>query len=59
MTILQVVSGLRLGSLSRPWGVFSVCCDNMRGVEAGLDWALHHLAKRRREWKYHMSQGQC
>ena len=40
------------------WGVFDVCCDNMRGVEKGLDWVLHHLAKKRREWTYHSMQGQ-
>ena len=38
--------------------MFQVCCDNMKGVEKGLDWVLHHLAKRRREWQYHMKQGQ-
>ena len=57
-TLAEIVAGLRLSSLSRPWGVFQVCCDNMRGVERGLDWVLHHLAKRRREWQYHMKQGQ-
>ena len=41
-----------------PWGVFEVCCENMRGVEKGLDWVLHHLAKKRREWTYHTMQGQ-
>ena len=30
----------------------------MRGVERGLDWVLHHLAKKRREWQYHMKQSQ-
>jgi len=38
--------------------IFKVCCDNMKGIEKGLDWVLHHLAKRRREWQYHMKQGQ-
>jgi len=54
----QIVIGLRLNSLSRPWAVYQVCCDNMKGIEKGLDWVLHHLAKRRREWQYHMKQGQ-
>ena len=57
-SIDQIVTGLRLRSVSRAWGVFRVTCDNMRGVEAGLDWVLHHLSKRRREWQYHMRQGQ-
>ena len=57
-SIQDIVRGLRLRELSRAWGVFSVCCDNMRGVETGLDWVLHHLAKRRKEWQYHMRQGQ-
>ena len=30
-----------------PWGVFEVDVENMRGVERGLDWVLHHLAKKR------------
>ena len=38
--------------------MFDVCCENMRGVEKGLDWVLHHLAKKRREWTYHTMQGQ-
>jgi len=54
----KIVTGLRLNSLSRPWAVYQVCCDNMKGIEKGLDWVLHHLAKRRREWQYHMKQGQ-
>lgn len=57
-TLSEIVTGLRLRTLSRPWGVFHVCCDNMRGVEKGLDWVLHHLSKRRKEWQYHMKQGQ-
>jgi len=56
----RLVTGL--AGLVRPrprsWAAFEVCCDNMRGVERGLDWVLHHLAKRRREWKYHSKQGQ-
>ena len=55
-----------------PWGVFEVDVENMRGVERGLDWVLHHLAKKRlhitianpfkflsfrRDWSYHSSQG--
>lgn len=40
-----------------PWGVFETCVENMRGVERGLDWVLHHLAKKRRDWTYHTSQG--
>ena len=53
----RLLSDLCLLSFS-PWGVFDVCCDNMRGVEKGLDWVLHHLAKKRREWTYHSMQGQ-
>ena len=30
-----------------PWGVFEVEVENMRGVERGFDWVLHHLAKKR------------
>ena len=41
-----------------PWGVFEVCCENMRGAEKGLDWVLHHLAKKRRDLSYHSMQGQ-
>ena len=57
-TIQDLVTGLGLAGLDRPWAVFEVCCDNMRGVEKGLDWTLHHLAKKRREWQYHMKQSQ-
>ena len=58
-----------------PWGVFEVDVENMRGVERGLDWVLHHLAKKRfvipwlspkfdllfirRDWSYHTSQGKA
>ena len=55
--IIEILSDLLLLSFS-PWGVFDVCCDNMRGMEKGLDWVLHHLAKKRREWTYHSMQGQ-
>jgi len=58
MTLQDIVIGLQLQSLNSPWGVFDVCCENMRGVEKGLDWVLHHLAKKRREWTYHTMQGQ-
>jgi len=58
MTLQDVVQGLQLCSMKCPWGVFEVCCENMRGVEKGLDWVLHHLAKKRREWTYHSTQGQ-
>ena len=54
----DLVSGLGLVGLDRPWAVNEVCCDNMRGVERGLDWVLHHLAKKRRELQYHMKQSQ-
>jgi len=58
MTLQDIVVGLQLDNLKSPWGVFEVCCENMRGVEKGLDWVLHHLAKKRREWTYHTMQGQ-
>jgi len=58
ITLQDLVEGLQLSSINSPWGVFDVCCENMRGVEKGLDWVLHHLAKKRREWTYHTMQGQ-
>jgi len=58
LSLEALVLGLKLDTLSNPWGVFSVTCDNMRGAEKGLDWVLHHLAKKRREWSYHSMQGQ-
>jgi len=57
LTLPQIVDGLRLEERTSPWGVFEVDVENMRGVERGLDWVLHHLAKKRRDWSYHSSQG--
>merc|ERR1719193_1762975 len=57
LTLPQIVEGLRLEERTSPWGVFEVDVENMRGVERGLDWVLHHLAKKRRDWSYHSSQG--
>jgi len=54
----SLIEGLQLHTMKCPWGVFEVSCQNMRGVERGLDWVLHHLAKKRRELSYHSMQGQ-
>eukprot|EP00092_Neocalanus_flemingeri_P003698 GFUD01003974.1.p1 GENE.GFUD01003974.1~~GFUD01003974.1.p1 ORF type:complete len:410 (+),score=127.13 GFUD01003974.1:104-1231(+) len=70
ITLQEIVEGLQLMKMKSPWGVFEVCCVNIRGAEKGLDWVLHHLAKRRRvlsfqrmhakekrELNYHRMQG--
>jgi len=59
LSLRQIVEGLKLGERTSPWGVFEVDVENMRGVERGLDWVLHHLAKKRRDWSYHTSQGKA
>jgi len=56
LTLPQLIEGLKLEERTSPWGVFEVDVENMRGVERGLDWVLHHLAKKRRDWTYHSSQ---
>ena len=33
----------------RPWGVFDVCCEDMKGVQKGLDWVLDHVGRKNRE----------
>eukprot|EP00092_Neocalanus_flemingeri_P010169 GFUD01010959.1.p1 GENE.GFUD01010959.1~~GFUD01010959.1.p1 ORF type:complete len:400 (+),score=126.28 GFUD01010959.1:108-1202(+) len=58
ISLEEIIVGLELLEMKSPWGVFEVCCENMRGVEKGLDWVLHHLAKKRRELSYHSMQGQ-
>eukprot|EP00092_Neocalanus_flemingeri_P015143 GFUD01016360.1.p1 GENE.GFUD01016360.1~~GFUD01016360.1.p1 ORF type:complete len:399 (+),score=135.04 GFUD01016360.1:105-1199(+) len=58
ISLQEIVEGLQLLKMKSPWGVFEVCCENMRGAEKGLDWVLHHLAKKRRELSYHSMQGQ-
>jgi len=58
MALEHIVEGLHLDRMQSPWGVFEVSCENMRGAEKGLDWILHHLAKKRREWTYHTTQAQ-
>jgi len=54
----DLIVGLRLADLSCPWGIWSVEVENMRGCEKSLDWILHHINKKRREWDYHTQQGQ-
>jgi len=58
ISIQEIIEGLNLQEMKSPWGVFEVCCENMRGAEKGLDWVLHHLAKKRRDLSYHSMQGQ-
>jgi len=58
ISMQEIIEGLSLQEMKSPWGVFEVCCENMRGAEKGLDWVLHHLAKKRRDLSYHSMQGQ-
>jgi len=58
MDIKDVIVGLRLEELRCPWGVWNVEVENMRGCEKSLDWALHHISRKRRDWDYHTHQGQ-
>ena len=30
----------------RPWGVFDVYCEDMKGVQKGLDWVLDHVGRK-------------
>ena len=32
----------------RPWGVFDMCCEDMKGVQKGLDWVLDHVGRKNR-----------
>lgn len=58
LSLEDLIIGLKLRQLECPWGVFEVCVENMKGVEKGLDWVLHHLSKKRRDFRYHTKQGQ-
>jgi len=42
----EITQGLCLQHLQRPWGVFEVCCEDMKGVEKGLDWLLDFLNRK-------------
>jgi len=57
LSLQQCVNGLGLSNLNCSWGVFAVDVENMKGVERGLDWVLHHLTKKRRDLTYHTNQG--
>jgi hypothetical protein len=58
ISLVDLVEGLNLRNLECPWGLWSCEVDNMRGCEKSLDWILHHIHRKRRDWDYHSQQGQ-